>query len=109
MMWDETRGNQRWIFPEIPRGEWVDSTMALSKIAFHMDGPLWNEMHVRVQGNSVKAWLNGSLITKYDGTGTLDDELHKNLNVGGVGHIAFQIHTGDELKIRYKDIEIKEL
>lgn len=110
MMWDETRGNQRWIFPEIPEGEWVDSTMALTDHAlyFSRDG-IWNEMRVRAKGNRIEAWLNGSKITDYDGEGVLDDAVHRKLNVGQKGHIAFQIHTGDELKIRYREIYIKEL
>jgi hypothetical protein len=109
MMWDETRGNQRWLFPDIPEGEWVDSTMTLTKISiFHYD-PEWNQMHVKAVGNKIEAWLNGAKITEYDGSGTLDDNLHKSLNVGEFGHIAFQIHSGDELKIRYKDIYIREL
>jgi hypothetical protein len=110
MMWDETRGNQRWLYPEVPAGEWVDSTMAISKHIFYFDNdPEWNEMHVIVKGIKIEAWLNGSQITDYDGSGTLDDDLHKRLSVGETGHIAFQIHTGDELKIRYKNIYLRKL
>lgn len=109
MMWDETRGNQRWIFPDIPDDEWVDSTMALSETPFYLNNENWNEMKVLAHGNKIEAWLNGGQITDYDGTGTLDDVLHKQLEVGKKGHIAFQIHTGDELKIRYKDIFIREI
>ena len=110
MMWDETRGNQRWIFPDIPDGEWVDSTMAIANHKFYFsDDEVWNEMRVKAEGMKIEAWLNGDKITDYEGAGTLDNALHKKLNVGERGHIAFQIHTGDELKIRYKDIYIREL
>ena len=109
MMWDETRGNQRWIFPEIPIGEWVDSTMALSDVPFYFGETEWNDMLVKAKGSKIEAWLNGGKITDFDGSGMMDNELHKKLNVGETGHIAFQIHSGDELKIRYKDIYIKEL
>jgi len=110
MMWDETRGNQRWIFPDIPDGEWVDTTMAISnhEMYFASDN-LWNDMLVRAHGTRIKAWLNGSKITDFEGQGILDDALHQRLNVGMEGHIAFQIHSGDELKIRFKDIYIREL
>jgi hypothetical protein len=111
MMWDETRGNQHWIFPDIPDGEWVDSTMTLNQHIMHFSGdsPEWNSMKVRVVGTHVEAWLNDVKVTDYDGKGVLDDELHRKSGVGMNGHIAFQIHTGDELKIRYRKIFIREL
>jgi len=111
MMWDETRGNQRWIFPDIPAGEWVDSTMALNEhsMYFSEDPHPWNLMQVRVKGNHIEAWLNDVKITDYDGEGELNDAIHHELRVGTQGHIAFQIHTGDELMIRYRHIQIREL
>ena len=111
MMWDETRGNQRWIFPDIPKGNWVDSTMALNRheMYFSGDPASWNLMQVRVEGNRIEAWLNDVKITDYDGKGVLDDALHRGINVGETGHIAFQIHTGDELKIRFRNILLREL
>jgi len=111
MMWDETRGNQRWIFPDIPEGQWVDSTMALNNhhMYFSNDQTSWNAMKVRVRNNHVEAWLNEVKITDYNGEGILNDDLHKRLKVGDMGYIAFQIHTGDELKIRYRHIFIKLL
>lgn len=111
MMWDETHGNQRWIYPDIPAGEWVDSTMALNKhrMYFSEDPNPWNIMRVLVQGNHIEAWLNNVKITDYKGEGVLNDANHRELKVGTQGHIAFQIHTGDELKIRYRNIVIREL
>jgi len=110
MMWDETRGNQRWIFPDIPDGEWVDSTMAIADHDLYFEeDEVWNEMRVKARGTKIEAWLNGHKITDYEGAGTLDNTLHKNLNVGEKGYIALQIHSGDELKIRFKDIYIKEI
>ena len=111
MMWDETRGNQRWIFPDLPDGDWVDSTMALSKHEFYFsdEKPEWNEMYIRAEGTHIYAELNGKSITDFEGEGILDDEIHRRLQVGLSGHIALQIHSGDELRIRYKDIFIREL
>jgi hypothetical protein len=45
----------------------------------------------------------------YNGDGVLNDEIHETRNVGIVGHIALQIHRNDELRIRFKDIKIKDL
>ncbi|MFC2125482.1 DUF1080 domain-containing protein [Bacteroidota bacterium] len=111
MMWDETRGNQRWIFPDLPDGEWVDQEMALSEHEFYYsdDEPAWNEMIVRAEGAHIYAELNGKPITDFHGQGILDDENHIKLNVGLSGYIALQIHSGDELRIRYKDIFVREL
>ncbi len=111
MMWDETRGNQQWIYPEIPQGTWVDSSMALNDhvMYFSDDQPSWNSMRVRAEGMQVQAWLNGVRITDYSGEGVLDDSLHAAKKTGRAGHIAFQIHTGDELRIRFRNIFIREL
>ena len=46
---------------------------------------------------------------EYDGTGVLDDDIHKERNVGAKGVIALQIHRGHQFKVRFKDIRIKEL
>ena len=58
MMWDETRGNQRWIFPDIPDGEWVDSTMALARPQFYIADDNWNEMKVYTDGVAALAEMD---------------------------------------------------
>ena len=111
MVWDETKGVQCWLFPDVPKGEWVDPSMALPGMVFYFsdEGPGWNEFEIKAVGTVVTAHLNGVKVTEYDGTGELDDDVHKMRNVGLSGHIALQIHTGDLLRIRYKDIYIKDL
>ena len=111
MIWDETRGVKCWLYPDVPKGEWVDPSMALPGMVFYYsdEGPGWNEFEIKAVGTVVTARLNGVKVTEYDGTGELDDDVHKMRNVGLLGHIALQIHTGDLLKIRYKDIYIKDL
>jgi hypothetical protein len=111
MIWDETRGNRRWLYPEIPRGEWVDQSMAPPGLVFYYsdEGPGWNELEIDAVGTRITAYLNGIKVTDYDGAGVLDDDVHKARNVGLSGHIALQIHTGDLVKIRFKDIYIEDL
>lgn len=59
----------------------------------------WNEMVVRVNGNEVTTWLNGQQMI------TLTDE-----KIGSVtGQIALQIHDGGGVKVRWRNIRIKEL
>jgi hypothetical protein len=111
MVWDETRGNRRWLYPDVPKGEWVDPSMAPPEMVFYYsdEEPGWNELEIKAVGTRVTAHLNGVKITEYDGTGVLDDDVHKTRNVGLLGYIALQIHTGDLLRIRYKDIYVKDL
>lgn len=111
MMWDETRGASGWLFPSVPKGQWVDEGMAPAGLVFHYaDDPTpWNTMEIEVVGTKVTVRLNGVLVTNYDGTGILDNAAHQKHDVGMNGHIALQIHKNDQLKIRFKDIEIKDL
>jgi len=109
MIWDETRGNKRWLYPEIPDGKWVDSTMAVPDLTFYYsnDNPFWNTLEITAQGSRLSAVLNGVTVMKWNGQSVLDDSTHQKYNVGMKGHIALQIHTNDELQIRFKDIRIK--
>jgi len=111
MIWDETRGVKHWLYPDVPKGEWVDPSMAPQEMVFYYsdEGSDWNELEIKAIGTKVTAHLNSVKITEYDGTGVLDDDVHKARNVGLFGHIALQIHTRDLLRIRFKDIYIKDL
>jgi hypothetical protein len=111
MIWDETRGVQHWLYPAVPKGEWVDETMAPPALKFlHSDDPTsWNELEINAIGTRVKAVLNGDLVTYYDGAGVLNDATHRARQVGERGHLALQIHTGDRLRIRFKYLQIREM
>lgn len=111
MIWDETRGVQHWLCPAVPKGQWVDEKMAnpALRMYFSDETPAWNDLEITATGGKITASLNGLLITDYDGAGILSDGVHQQHNVGMKGHIALQIHTGDKLRIRFKDIRIKEL
>ena len=59
----------------------------------------WNDMRIRVVGDEVTSWLNGHQMVQ------LKDE-----KIGqGNGFIALQIHDGGGIKVRWKDIMVKEL
>lgn len=59
----------------------------------------WNKMRIQVMGDEVTSWLNGHQMVH------LKDE-----KIGaGHGFIALQIHSGGGIKVRWKDIRIKEL
>ncbi|MBX2923356.1 MAG: DUF1080 domain-containing protein [Chitinophagaceae bacterium] len=59
----------------------------------------WNTYRLRVVGDEVTTWLNGhEMIT------IKDEKIGK-----GEGFIALQIHDGGGIKVRWKNIKIKEL
>ena len=59
----------------------------------------WNHMRIKADGDVVTSWLNGKQMV------TLKDE-----KIGqGKGFIALQIHDGGGIKVRWKNIKIKQL
>jgi hypothetical protein len=63
-----------------------------------LKGDDWNTMKVKVQGDEVTTWLNGTQMI------FLKDE-----KIGGrTGKIALQIHAGGGVKVRWRNIKIKE-
>ena len=111
MIWDETRGSKRWLWPKVPKGKWVNQSMARPGAKFHYSDqtPAWNDLEITCIGTRMKAVLNGVTVMEYDGAGILDDDVHKKHRVGMTGHVALQIHRGDQLRIRFKDLFIKDL
>ena len=59
----------------------------------------WNTMRVRVDGSNVTTWLNGVQMV------TLNDQKIGDAN----GCIALQIHEGGGIRVRWRNIMIKEL
>jgi hypothetical protein len=111
MIWDETRQVNRWLYPDLPKDKWVNESMADPNLIFYYSdqSPPWNDLQITAVGTQISAVLNGVTVTNYDGYGVLNDAIHKKHNVGRCGHIALQIHKNDQLKIRFKDIFIKDL
>lgn len=71
---------------------------AAEKQKFLKEGE-WNTMKVKVQGSTVTTWLNGEQMI------TLTDE-----KIGSVtGKIALQIHDGGGVRVRWRNIIVKEL
>lgn len=59
----------------------------------------WNNMKILVRGDNVKTWLNGEPMTDLT-----DNEIGK-----GKGRIMLQIHSGGGIKVRWNNIQLKEL
>ena len=59
----------------------------------------WNKMRIRVVGNQIQSWLNGTSMV------SLEDEM-----IGkGKGSIALQIHDGGGIKVRWRNLLVNEL
>ena len=59
----------------------------------------WNDMKIRVVNDEVTTWLNGHQMVQF-----------KDEKIGqGNGFIALQIHDGGGIKVRWKDMLVKEL
>jgi hypothetical protein len=59
----------------------------------------WNTLKIRVVGDNLTSWLNGTKMVDIS-----DEKIGK-----GKGFIALQIHDGGGIKVRWKNINIKEL
>ena len=59
----------------------------------------WNTMRVRVVGDQVTTWLNGTQMI------TLKDDKIGKAN----GQIALQIHDGGGIKVRWRNIRVQEI
>ncbi|WP_420388629.1 3-keto-disaccharide hydrolase [Roseivirga sp.] len=59
----------------------------------------WNTMKIRVVGNEVTSWLNGTEMVHL-----VDEKIG-----AGKGSIALQIHDGGGIKVRWKNIQLKKL
>lgn len=110
MIYDETRGERRWVSPSRKDAS-MDPVLKPARHTFKYadDGDGWNQLRVICRGPHVKTILNGSVVTDWDGTGVLDNAAHREHRVGLRGHFALQLHSRDELRIRFKDIRVKEL
>ncbi len=69
----------------------------------------WNSILIRSEGTKITTFINEVLTANYDGEGLLNDALHQKADVGMKGHIAVQIHGKHKLKMRIKDIELRQL
>jgi hypothetical protein len=110
LIYDETREERRWIFPSLKDSR-MDPAFQPERFVFRYsdEGDGWNDLTLICRGMRIITIVNGITRTDWDATGVLDNAAHLQHNVGRKGHFALQLHTGDELKIRFKDIRVKRL
>jgi hypothetical protein len=109
-IYDETREARIWLWPNVGKPANAKPEHAPRNATwFHADGQeRWNEVRIVCQGPRIRTVVNGVTVADYDGRGRLDDAAHRSHNVGLRGHIGLQIHPGQQLLIRFKDIEVRE-
>ena len=59
----------------------------------------WNVMKIKVKGSQLTSWLNGTKMVDFN-----DEKIGK-----GEGGIVLQIHSGGDVKVSWRNINIKEL
>ncbi len=65
----------------------------------HLKEGEWNKMRIRVEGDHVQTWLNGHAMVDFS-----DEKIGE-----GDGGIALQIHDGGGIKVRWKNLVLKQL
>ena len=84
------------IYEPYGRG-WMVKPSAEDEKVLNPDG--WNKGRIQVRNDEITTWLNGKQIAYL-----------KDSKIGtGNGFIALQIHDGGGIKVRWKNIRIKEL
>ena len=60
----------------------------------------WNDYVITAHGNHIEMQLNGTTVVRYE---------EKQSDIPSKGILALQLHTGDAMKARFKNIQIKKL
>ena len=110
LLYDETDGYNHWIYPKT-EGTGLSPELANNTSTFYYadDDTAWNELHVICKGTHIQTILNGTVVTDFDGEGILNDSIHVKQEVGMSGKIALQVHAKNEIRIAFKDIQLKKL
>lgn len=110
LIYDETYEERRWVYPDLPNWDMPRRYEPKEHIfKFSDEGDGWNDMTIICKGTHIKTIVNDITRVDWDGTGILDNENHRKHNIDRSGHIALQLHQGDNVKMRFKDIRIREL
>ena len=109
LIYDETRSVQRWIYPSLSNWEIIPDSappQARETILSYADCDTnaWNNLEMICRGMEIQTLVNGRRVTQFNANGILNDQNHKKLRVGTKGHIALQLHAGDEILIRFRNI-----
>ena len=113
-IYDETAETKRWISPSLTNWQMDPDQGTQNPQWSHLNAattpaPPGNTLRIVARGSRIETWVNGKAVARFDGTGILDDEAHQRHQVGLRGHLALQLHAGDDLHIRFSKLRIREL
>lgn len=110
LIYDETWEEKRWIYPSLKNSA-IDASFAPKRVIFIFeDGKdAWNDLVIVCRGTRIQTFLNNIPVADYDGEGILNNDFHLKRGVGTKGQIALQLHVKSPVKIRYKDIYVREI
>jgi hypothetical protein len=111
-LYDETRGVKRWLAPIVGKpsdAKESDAPQGWNWKHADRDANAWNDITIICNGTSIRSIVNGVTVSDLDGEGILDDQHHQRANVGLKGHIGLQIHPGQQMLVRFKDIQLRPL
>ncbi|QDV63095.1 3-keto-disaccharide hydrolase [Crateriforma conspicua] len=110
-IYDETRSRKVWLWPDVGRPANAKPEHAPEGWTWQHagDSDHWNDIRIVCRGTQVQSFVNGIKVADLDGRGILDDADHRRLNVGVKGHIGLQIHPGQDIHLRFKDIHIRTI
>jgi hypothetical protein len=92
----DPRNNTGGIYESYGRA-WISKPdEAIVKKAYQLDD--WNEMEILADGGHVVTWLNGTKISELDNDPVVEP-----------GHLIMQMHSGNKLLVKFKDIQISPL
>ena len=94
-LWNEGPGPHRWLSNEPIEG---------LKFSYADENNGWNDMEIIARGTRITSVLNGVTVVDYDGSGVLNDELHRKHKVGMKGVIGLQLHSFHQLKLHFKNL-----
>jgi hypothetical protein len=108
LIYDETWGEKRWIYPSLENWKIEQSNTHHKTIFTDKEGE-WNDLVIVCKGTRIQTFLNNIPVADYNGEDVLTNDAHIAANAGLKGNIALQLHMKDKLKIHFKNIFIREL
>ena len=92
----DPRNNTGGIYESYGRA-WISKPdAAIVEKAYKLDD--WNEMEILAQGGHVVTWLNGTRISELENDPVVEP-----------GHLIMQMHSGNKLLVKFKDIQVLPL